>query len=84
MSSLPDGVFRRHGEVVLDRDRLLAENQRLKEALDAALSVLRDVEWQGEPPHGGDEACPYCGNARHEGHTKICRLAKAVPALEDK
>ena len=59
-----------------------AEAQR-----DAALAVLRQVEWRGE--HYGDRGtCPACGcslwpnDIAHTGHASTCALAACLRAAE--
>lgn len=50
--------------------------QQLADALEAALQVLHDLEWDAD----GD--CPWCHDDEHRGHASDCGLATALQVGE--
>jgi hypothetical protein len=50
--------------------------QCLRDRLNAALEVLRDVEWSGD--FCDDPACPVCLGRSFRGHAPDCRLARIL------
>ncbi len=63
--------------VQAERERLIAECDRLRADLAAAAAVLRSVEWEGDPV-GPCPRCPVCDVRKGAGHAAGCALAAAL------
>lgn len=63
-------------------ERRDGHREQLREALDKALGVLRDLEWSGSSPDR--PSCPSCGRLKggkylgNAPHAEDCRLAAMV------
>ena len=50
-----------------------------REERDAALEVLRAIEWRGFHRNFPEPVCPYCGGERDNGgHKERCTLAEVL------
>ena len=83
-------VERLQAEIQPRIERSIAFQDAMEEAeaeRDAALAVLRQVEWVGAP-HGDRGTCPACGcifwpdDIAHKGHASTCALAACLRAVE--
>lgn len=64
-----------------ERDEWKARAEKAVRERDAAIEVLRSVEWSGD--FCDDPACPYCLHRAFKGHAKDCLLAELLGMARD-